>query len=209
MIGNGGHAASLIDILERSRVYDIAGYIVNDVKNESKSVRYPILGSDGDLEAIFNSGIRNAAIGIGYMGKSKIREKLWGILKKIGYELPVICDPTAIVSGSAQIEEGCFIGKGTIINVNALIGKMCIINSGAIVEHGCMIGPFSHVSVGTVLCGDVKVGTGSFIGANATVIQGLNIGNDCIVGAGCTLRKNLGDKKIYVDRCEEKIYRCE
>lgn len=207
VIGSGGHSSSLVDILESRRIYDIAGYIVNDIRMDCTSMRYPILGCDDDLEAIFKGGITNAAVGIGYMGESKVREKLWAALKNIGYTLPTVCDSTAIVSSSARIEEGCFIGKGAIINSNASIGKMCIINSGAIIEHDCVVGDFSHISVGSVLCGNVNIGDSAFIGANATVIQGLNIGTDCIVGAGCTLRKDLENQRMYIGDCRKNIAR--
>lgn len=192
IIGNGGHASSLVDILEREGQYKIAGYVINDVW-ENMNSKYPVLGSDEELEQIFQSGIKNAALGIGYLGKSDIREKLCEKLKLIGYKFPIICDSSAILANNVSIGDGCFIGKGAIINANSRIGKMCIINTGAIIEHDCYIEDFAHVSVGSVLCGNVHVGSASFIGANATVIQGKEIGNRCIVGAGVTIRKNLED----------------
>ena len=166
-------------------------------------VKYPRLGGDAQLEQIFQSGITNAAVGVGYMGNSGLREKLWEQLKQIGFSLPVICDPSAVLAGNVKIGEGSFIGKGSIVNANASVGKMCIINTGAIVEHGCEVGDFSHISVGSVLCGDVKVGAASFVGANATVIQGISIGRGCIIGAGTTIRKNL--KENYMACVREKI----
>ncbi len=201
ILGQGGHAKSLVDIIEREQKYKIAGYIVNNVKTESgsrsindlekKSGHCHVIGCDDDLEEIFHGGITRAAIGIGYMGKSDLREKLWKRLKDIGFSLPVICDPSAVISNHARIEEGCFIGKGAIINSGASIGKMCIINSGAIVEHDCVVEDFSHISVGSVLCGGVKVGKAAFIGANATVIQYRSIGSNCIIGAGMVVRKDI------------------
>lgn len=196
ILGKGGHAESLADIVEKGNKYEIAGFVINDNNQLSEAERYPVIGSDMDLEQIFKSGIRNAALGIGYLGKSDLREKLWDKLKGIGYTLPVICDPSAILAGNVKLDEGTMIGKGAIINANASIGKMCIINTGAIIEHDCQIDDFSHISVGSVLCGNVQVGRGSFIGANATVIQGKSIGSKCIVGAGTTVRKNIEDGRI-------------
>lgn len=192
ILGKGGHAESLIDIIERENKYEVAGYVIND-DQQGENERYPIIGSDSNLEQLFQSGIRNAAIGVGYLGKSNLRERLWNKLKVIGYLLPVFCDPSAVVAGNVKFGEGTMIGKGAIINANAFIGKMCIINTGAIIEHDCRVDDFSHVSVGSVLCGNVQVGRASFIGANATVIQGKNIGSRCIIGAGTTIRKNIED----------------
>lgn len=191
ILGMGGHAESLVDVLERQGTYEIAGYVVNDTASERAGCSYPILGSDNDLERIYQSGITNAAVGVGYLGKSHVRERLWEKLKKIGFQLPIICDPSAVLSKTVWIGEGSFIGKGAIINANASVGKMCIINTGAILEHDCQVDDFSHISVGTVLCGEVMVGKSVFVGANATVVQCLSIGEGSLVGAGTTIRKNV------------------
>ena len=191
ILGKGGHAKSIIDAIEAQGKYEIAGYVVNSDVNIKELGDYPIIGKDEDLKNIFRQGCRYAAIGIGFLGKGELREKLYEVLKEIGYSLPVIYDPTAIVSKKAVIGEGTFIGKRAVVNADVKIGKMCIINTGAIVEHDSQVGDFSHISVGTVLCGNVCVGCGAFIGANATVIQGRSVGDKCIVGAGETVRKNV------------------
>lgn len=199
ILGDGGHAASLVDILERENKYKIAGYVVND-QMTACNVEHPIIGTDDDLLNLYKSGIRNAVIGLGYLGKSDLREKLYERLKEIGFRLPVIRDPSAIVSEHAEIGEGTSIGKGTIVNAGAEIGKMCIINTGAIIEHDCIVEDFAHISVGTVLCGSVQVGKASFVGANATVIQNKVIGSNCIVGAGEIIRKNVENNNMVFDK---------
>lgn len=196
VLGMGGHAESLVDVLERQKEYEIAGYVVNDEAVSKESCHYPVVGSDDDLERIFKSGIQNAAVGIGYMGRSDVRERIWTTLKQIGFRLPIVCDPSAVLSQSAQIGEGTFIGKGAVLNANASIGKMCIINTGAIVEHDCQVGDFSHISVGAVLCGEVTVGTSVLVGANATVIQCTSIGDRSTIGAGTTIRRDVKEHRI-------------
>jgi sugar O-acyltransferase, sialic acid O-acetyltransferase neuD family len=185
LIGYGGHAKSVADTIERGLNYKIAGY----VDREKVSSKYEYLGNDNHLEEIFHSGIKNAAICIGYLGKNRIRERMYVALKSMGFCLPKIIDPTAIISNSVIISEGSFIGKHSIINVDSQIGKCCIINSGAIVEHECIIHDFAHVAVGAVLCGQVVVGKGAFIGANGTVIQCRTISDYEVVPAGEVVRK--------------------
>lgn len=199
ILGCGGHATSLADIIERENKYKIAGYIVNEHNSSDKS-NYPIIGTDNDLLKLYQGGIRHAVIGIGYLGRSDLRECLYRHIKKIGFQMPIICDPSAIVSRHVRIEEGTVVGKGVIINANVSIGKMCIINTGAVVEHDCTIADFSHISVGSVLCGGVTVKGSSFIGANATVIQGKVIGTNCIIGAGTIIRKNVKDNNMICNR---------
>lgn len=184
IVGYGGHAKSVIDCIERQRKYNIIGYTDEIDRKE----RYPYLGTDDVLQEYYNCGVQNVAICIGYLGKGNIREVLYEKIKKIGYQLPIIVDPSAIISRTAEIAEGTFVGKGAIINAEAKIGKMSIINTKALIEHECIIADFVHVAVGSVLCGQVKVGKAAFIGANATVIQCRQINERKIIPAGMTVR---------------------
>lgn len=184
IVGFGGHAKSIADSIERAREYRIVGY--TDL--EEHQTEYNYLGTDDNLQVIFDTGVKKAVIGVGYLGKGDIRNKLYQKLKDIGFELPVIVDPSAIVSKTVTMGEGTFIGKNAIVNADAVVGKMAIINTRALVEHECVIEDFVHVAVAAVLCGQVKVGEATFIGANATVIQCMNISAHKTVPAGVTIR---------------------
>lgn len=184
LVGFGGHAKSVADCIEREGKYHIVGY--TDL--QPQQTIYPYLGTDDELPTLFKNGIRNAVVCIGYLGKGDIREILYDKLKRVGFHLPVIVDPSSIISKDVKMGEGSFIGKGTIINTEARIGKMCIINTKALIEHECIIEDYEHVAVGAVLCGQVTVGKAAFIGANATIIQQRTISERTIVPAGVVIR---------------------
>lgn len=184
LVGYGGHAKSVADCIERKKEYEIVGYV--DIREADS--RYPYLGTDDVLESYFNQGIKYAVVCIGYLGKGNVRQKLYKKLKKIGFSLPIIADPTAIVSETVEIGEGSFIAKNVIVNAEAKIGKMVIINTMALVEHECIVGDFAHVAVMAVLCGQVIIEESAFVGANATIIQNRKIESGRIVPAGSVIR---------------------
>ncbi len=186
LVGYGGHAKSVVDCIERIGKYNIIGY--TDLgPHDSK---YTYLGTDDVLEAYFDKGIKNAVVGIGYMGKGALRERLYEQLKHIGYFLPVIRDPSAIICENVQVGEGTFVGKGAIVNSESKIGKMAIINTMALVEHECVIGDFTHIAVAAVLCGQVEIGSGVLVGAHATVTQCVHVPSNVVIPAGETLKGN-------------------
>lgn len=196
LVGFGGHAKSIIDAIERGGLYRIVGF--TDIRTCGAYHDYAHLGTDDQLEEIYRCGVRNAFVSIGYMGNGTLRDSLYGRLKGIGFSLPVISDPSAVISDTSVIGEGTYIGKNTVINAEAHIGKMSIINTSAVIEHEVSIGDFSHIAVGAVLCGRVEIGSHCLIGANATVIQGVKIGGGSIVGAGSVVLRNINDNtKAY------------
>lgn len=197
LIGCGGHAKSVVDSIESAGKYNIVGFL--DYKAE-KYKQYEVIGKDEKLEELFLSGIKNAFVTIGYMGKSMLRNDIYDKLKKIGFSIPSIVDSSAILASDVQISEGVYIGKGAIVNSNAVIDKMSIVNTGAIVEHDCKVGSFSHVAVGSVLCGAVSIGKNVLIGANATILQERSIGDFSIIGAGVTVRKSIKENITFCGR---------
>ena len=184
LVGYGGHAKSVADCIERQGRYNIIGY----TDFEEQKSKYLYLVTDGVLQDFYSRGVRNVALCVGYLGRGKIRQKIYRKLKDIGFSFPIIVDPSAIISENVEIGEGTFVGKGAVLNAEARIGKMAIINSKALIEHECVVGDFAHVAVAAVLCGQVEVGQAAFIGANATVIQCLKVIDNEIVPAGMTIR---------------------
>ena len=191
LLGGGGHAKSVADAILREGKYEIAGFVDNTHAKDSVYCGYRVIGSDNDLENLYSSGIHNAFVCVGYLGKSDIRGKLYKRLKEIGFRLPVIVDPSAVLAEEVMIGEGTFIGKGAIVNSCARIGEMVIINSGALIEHDCVVSDFCHIAVAGVLCGDVWVEENAFIGANASVIQGIRIGANAVIGAGSVVVRDI------------------
>lgn len=182
LVGFGGHARSVADSIERMGIYNIVGY--TDFKASYHDNGYTYLGTDDKLQEIYDAGTHKAVVTLGQIGKDEPRHKLYAMLKKIGFELPVIIDPSAIVSDNAVIGEGTFVGKLAVINSNANIGKMCIINTGALCEHDNVIGDFCHLAVRALCSGTVSIGENSFIGANATIVHEVKLGAEVVIGAG-------------------------
>lgn len=187
IIGGGGHAISLMDSIVGKKEYNIIGY--TDFSPSNNYHKY--LGTDKVLMSLFQQGTKYAAVGVGYLRQTNIRDKIYGMLKQIGYILPTIIDKSAVIAQDTIIGEGTFIGKGVVVNADTKIGCMCIINTHATVEHGNMIGDFVHVSVGASLCGNVTVEDHCLIGANSTIIQGIRIGCNTIIGAGSVVLTNV------------------
>ena len=191
LVGFGGHAKSVLDSIEAANMYRVAGFVTPEETGQYRG--YSWLGTDDSLASCYAKGITKAFICVGYLGNSRIRDRLYDLVKGIGFSLPSIIDPTAVMAKDAVVGEGTYIGKKAVINADSRIGKMCIINSCALIEHESEVEDFTHVAVGATLCGNVKISDHCFIGANSTVIQGINVGRNSIVGAGSLILSEVGD----------------
>ncbi|MBQ7647310.1 MAG: acetyltransferase [Clostridia bacterium] len=200
LLGCGGHFRSVLDSIKSTGKYNKIGLVDNSIVEKSY-FGIEVVGTDDDLGSL-KSEYDNAFITVGSVGDISVREKLFGILKKNGYNIPNIIDATAVVSGSAFLGCGVYVGKKAVINAGSVIGDCSIINSGAIIEHDCALAEFVHASPGAILCGDVKIGYGTHIGAGAAVKQGVTVGRNCIVGLASAVLSDIEEDSVaYGNPC--------
>lgn len=197
LLGGGGHCKSVLDTLYKISLYDEIGVIDIPQAIDSKILDTKIIGSDNDLQSLYEEGYQNAFITVGSIGNPSLRIKLYHQLEKIGFHIPNVIDPSAIVSPYIKIGSGNFIGKNAIVNADAIIENGTIINTSSIVEHDCKVGSFAHLSPNSLICGNVTVGENVHIGASATVIQNVEIIDNAIIGAGSVVVQSISEEGIY------------
>ena len=167
------------------------------------SLPFPVLGADDALSRLFESGYSCAFISLGSMGDTAARVRLCRTLETVGFSIIKIIDPSALVSASAAIEPGVYIGKGVMVNALCDIKRMAILNTGCIVEHQCAVGDFAHIAPGAKLLGNVSVGAHTHIGAGSVIKQGCSIGEGTVIGMGSVVMKDIEPGVIaYGNPCE-------
>ena len=178
LVGAGGHAKSLIDVIELENKFEIFG-LVDNAKN-GEVLGYKVLGTDEILKEI-KSECANAIVAVGQIKSAKIRISLFNKLKELGFNLPVIISPLAYVSKHASIGAGTAVMHCACINAGAKVGENCIINTKALIEHDAVVGDNCHISTASVINGDVRVGDGVFFGSNATAKNGVIIEQNSLI----------------------------
>lgn len=198
VLGAGGHASVLIDILMQLNI-DILGIVSKEKPCENGIYRgIPWYKNDEDV-LLFDKSTVLLVNGIGSMPGNAVRYKVHSKFKQLGYSFCSVISPKAIVSSFIRLEEGIQIMPGCIVNTNVAVGEGTILNSGAIIEHDCIIGKHNHIAPGVVLSGSVITQDFVHIGTGAQVIQGIRIGERTLVGAGATVTKDLdSNKTLYV-----------
>ena len=183
LIGCGGHARSLIELIESTGCWNIHGLVGLPHQVGSRVLGYPVIGSDSDLLAL-RGECSAAVLAIGQLDNSSQRVHLSERLNDLGFSFPVLISPHAVVSQHAQLGVGTTIGHGVIVNACSVVGSHCIVNSRALIEHDVNIGNYCHISTGALLNGGVNVGSGSFIGSGSMIREGLHLPPSSIISAG-------------------------
>lgn len=187
LIGNGGHALVLLDLLLQENAV-VEGIITKHPTEAATTLLgVPCRWSEDAAEHIPPSltlvhGVGNTARH-GDSGLA-LREAIAERYRSAGFRFASVISAQALISPNASLGEAVQLLRGAIIQPLTHIGDHSIVNSGAIVEHGTTLGAFCHVAPGAVLCGDVTLGRKVHIGAGAVVRQGVRIGEGAVIGAG-------------------------
>lgn len=183
LIGCGGHAKSLIELVESAEEWQVNGLVGLPEQVGSRVLGYPVIGCDADLPAL-RVKYTAAVLAIGQILSSAPRQRLAAELEQLKFHCPVLISPHAVVSRHAELGLGTTLGHGVIVNAGAVVGKHCILNSRALIEHDVQIGDHCHISTGVLVNGQVKIGSDSFIGSGAMLREGLDFPALTVIGAG-------------------------
>lgn len=190
IIGAGGHAKGLIDILHRLKREIIGCTGINKGLNGTEVMSEKVIGTDED---IFNYAPRDVRLvnGLVSIGTVNRRKEIYELYSKAGYQFETIVDPQAQISEEVGLAQGVLVMGGAVLMPGVHVAKNVLINTRATIDHDCHIGAHAHIAPGAVICGAVSIGSGAFIGAGAVVIQGVTIGRDAVIGAGAVVTKDV------------------
>lgn len=142
------------------------------------------------LGARGGAGGRTAVVAIGG-ARGAERRRIAGRLRELGFGLPRIVHPSAVVAASAAIGDGTHVLAQAVVAAGAKVGECVIINTGATIDHECVLAAGVHIAPGAVLCGCIEVGEDALIGAGAVVLPRLRIGAQAVVGAGAVVTRDV------------------
>jgi sugar O-acyltransferase (sialic acid O-acetyltransferase NeuD family) len=196
VIGGGGHAKVLISVL-RKLGWDFLGY--TDERDRGTILGSAWLGGDERLATLVADHPGCAAlIGVGKVDAGRRRLELQHAAAALGYALPVVVSPAAIVNEGVLLGAGSMVFDGAVVNGDAAIGEGCILNTGSIVEHDCVVGVDVHVAPGATVCGGSRVGDHCMLGAGATVVHAVSVCAKCVIGAGAAVVGDITEPGVYV-----------
>lgn len=209
VVGSGGHAKVVIDILEEMIAngsnLEIIGITSNSLVTSEFFFGYEILGSDEIIEKYANDDNYLAAMGLGGYTDNLLRDKVFHYIKSFGVKFINVIHPSVIVSKSVKLGEGIVIFPGVVINTDVQIGDNSIIATSASIDHETIIDSNVLVSAGVTIGAYSKIGRGTLLALGAKVISGVVIGKNVLIASGAVVVSNIEDnKRVFGIPAKEK-----
>lgn len=199
IIGAGGHARTLINILEL-RGYKVNGIYDDNFKEDYRGEIIEGYSLLGGLDAM--NGSEKVIIA---KGNCQDLEKL-----SLQFDSQLLSDnlihPSALVE-TEHIGSANQLSAMSYVSKSASIGSSNLIYSHTSIEHEVELGNFNVVTVNVSLCGRAKIGNGCFFGAGSVVLPNLTICDRVILGAGAVVTQDINNPGTYVGIPAKKLHR--
>jgi sugar O-acyltransferase (sialic acid O-acetyltransferase NeuD family) len=182
IIGAGGHARVVYDILRHNQNVTVESFVDNTRRGSDEDIMgVPVTGDHSVIPELVDDGVELFVVAV---GDNDIRRNHYEHLREQGLSPVNAVHPSAEITATATIGTGSVFASSSDISTNAVVGDNVIVNTDALVEHETEIHDHAHVGPGTKIAGRVEIGKGAFIGIGATVKEYITIGEGAIVGAG-------------------------
>lgn len=206
LIGTGGHALIMIDIINAMNKYKIIGVTTKNPDQTSFFEGIPVIGDDDVLKSYKQKGINSVAIGIGGFINNSARKAIYNRIKGLGFNVIRAIHPQSVISPTALLGEGVTIFAGVIINPYVKVGDNVIIATGATIDHETEIENHILVSAGVTIGGYTLIKEGALIALGAKIISGIKVGKNAFVAAGAVVVKNVPDEaSVYGIPAKQQI----
>jgi sugar O-acyltransferase (sialic acid O-acetyltransferase NeuD family) len=196
IFGAGGHAKTVIAVLEREGKWRLAGLLEDGVAIPGRKVLgYEVLGNRDALSRLKESGIGNALVAV---GDNAARSAIAEHLRALGFSLASVMHPSACIMKDASIGEGSFVHALSLIGPECRVGTNAIVQPHTTLGHECCIGNGVQFAPGVQIGGRVRIGDLSFFGPGAVVFPSVNVGRNVKVGANTVVHKDIPDNTVIV-----------
>ena len=152
ILGAGGLGQVVAEMAQMSGCYSMIAFL-DDNPNEEKEALYHIVGRVREAEGLAKSFTHV----IPALGNNQTRYKLIEKMRDAGFQIPRLIHPSAVISPTAKIGDGCIIRERVVISRNVVIGDGCLINIGAMIDHKCVVGNGSHIPMGSIVRNEITI----------------------------------------------------
>lgn len=162
LVGAGGFGRVVSELARQS--FDCA-FVDDGVEVGTIICDIPVIGQTADLHNLF-AEYKNLVIVI---GNNSVRERIYNMAKRIGYNFPNLISSSAYISLYAKLGWGCVILNNAVIQNGSCVGNGVLLNPGVEVHHDCSIGDYDLIYTNSVVRTNANVGKCVRIGSNVTI----------------------------------------
>lgn len=162
LVGAGGFGRVVLELARQS--FNCA-FVDDGIEIDTMICGVPVIGHTENLQELF-AEYKNLVIAI---GNNTVRERIYDVAKRIGYNFPNLISPSAYISPYAKLGWGCVVLNNAVVQNGSSVGNGVLLNPGVEIHHDCSVGDYDLIYTNSVIRTYAKVGKCVRIGSNVII----------------------------------------
>lgn len=190
VVGNSGFAEIAHEYFSHDSDYEVVGFSVEQKYRTADSFCGKPNVDFEELPRHFAPAQHAVFVAATYTQLNRLRARLAGRAKELGYALASYVSSRAFVWRNVQLGEHCFVFEDNTVQPFVQLGDNVVLWSGNHIGHHSLIRSHCFVSSHVVISGYCDIGESSFLGVNATISNNVTVAKDNWVGPGVVITKD-------------------
>lgn len=197
IIGDSAFAEIAREYFDSDTDYEVVAFCVerNYLKREQLH-GLPVVPFE-ELREIYPPDTHDVFAAVVYTQLNRLRTRLAGEAKAMGYKLASYVSPRAFVWKNVSMGEHCFIFEDNTVQPFVTIGNNVVLWSGNHIGHHSTVRDNCFISSQVVIAGFCDIGENCFMGVNATVANNVTVARDNWIGPNTAIMKNTEPAALY------------
>ena len=186
ILGTGRLASEIADLASEIADYRVVGFVENENRERCASMLdgLPVHWID-DIADLAQT--HRAVSGLARTHRKRFADQI----DRLEMPFATLIHPSARVSASANLGDGCIVSAGAIISAYSKLGRGVFVNRAALIGHHTVIGDLCTLGPGTNIAGSCEIEDRVYFGIGSIVIDHMSIGSQSVVGAGALITKDV------------------
>ena len=193
ILGTGRLASEIADLASEISGYRVVGFVENEDPEKCAESKdgLPVHWIDDIVALKENHYV------VGGLATTH-RKRFSDQIDRIGMAYATLVHPSARVSPTASLGEGCIVSAGAVIAAQVRFGRNVFINRGVLVGHHTVIGDLCTLGPGANIAGSCEIDERVYFGSGAIVIDHIAIGSRSVIGPGSPVTKDVPERVMVL-----------
>lgn len=199
IVGDGEFAEIAYEYFTHDSPYTVAAFAVErQYMQRDELFGLPVVAFE-ELTDRYPVGEHHAFVAITNTHLNRVRTRLYGAAKEMGYSIAKYVSSRAFVWHNVEIGENSFIFENNVLQYHVKVGNNCVLWSGNHVGHRTVIHDNVFITSHAVISGYCEIGENCFLGVNSTFADNVSVAKDCIVGMASAVTRSLAEPgRVYL-----------
>jgi sugar O-acyltransferase (sialic acid O-acetyltransferase NeuD family) len=197
LVGDSLFAEIACEYFTHDSPYDVVAFAVErEYRKRDDLFGLPVVDFESLAER-YPPGEHSVHVALVYTQLNRLRARLAGAAKELGYPLASYVSSNAFVWRNVELGEHCFIFENNVVQPFVRIGDNVVLWSGNHIGHHSRIRDNVFISSHVVVSGSVDIGENSFLGVNSTLVNDITVGRDTWLGPQVTVTRDAPPGSVY------------